>query len=324
MKKSFFRMVVFCFIFLLSACGATDENAQKEKKQADIPQEEQASEKNGIFPVTVTDGVGNKVTIKERPERIVSLLPSNTEIAFAVGAGERIVGVSKFADYPEEVKTLPKVGGQQFNVEKVVSLKPDVVLALDSHARNAGSALDQLRAAGAKVIAVQSASSFSDVYENIRLIGKVTGNTKQAEKLIARMKKELEAVKRKAEQIQPDEQVSVWIEVSPPPHMYTTGKNTFMHQMLEMIHAQNIAAEQKGWVPYTAEAVVKQKPDVIILTYGGSPEKVKERSGWSQVPAVQNGRIYSVNSDLVSRPGPRLIKGVKELASVIYPDIFEK
>ncbi|HET7581081.1 MAG TPA: ABC transporter substrate-binding protein [Bacillales bacterium] len=329
MKKRGSILFILLLTFLLAACssqpgGQTAKDHQTAKQEQNTGQKDQQQK---AFPVTFTDAVGNKVTIKHKPKRIVSLVPSNTEIAFALGAGDRIVAVDKFSDYPKQAKKLPKVGGQNFNVEKIISLKPDVVLAWASQAKNKKAGLDQLRHAGIKVVIVNQSYSFEDVYKSIHMIAKATGTTDKAQKVIGGMKQKFARIKKKASKIPKKDRVSVWVEVSPPPNIYTTGKGTFMDQMLDLIHAKNIV-QKKGWVKYSPEAAVKRQPDVIVVTYGyqgkNTVKKVLHRDGWQQVPAIQNKRVYSVNPDIVSVPGPRLVKGVEQLARVIYPDVFKK
>lgn len=319
MKRWTWPAVVAVF-FLLAAVlvgcsGGANSNAQPAKKEE--PKTEQAA-----FPVTVKDGLGEDVTIKAEPKKIVSLIPSNTEIAYALGLGDKIVGVSDFDNYPEDVKTKTKIGGMEFNVEKIISLKPDLVLAHASSAHNSRDGLKQLKDAGITVLVVNDAKSFDDVYASIELIGKATGASDKAKQVIDEMKEKLAQIQEKAKQIPADKQANVWIEVSPPPQLYTAGKGTFMDEMFQVISAKNVAGSLEGWPMVTEEKAVAYKPDVIITTYGGA-KQVFARAAWKDVPAVKNKRVYDVNTDLVSRPGPRLVEGVEELAKAVYPDVFK-
>jgi iron complex transport system substrate-binding protein len=141
------------------------------------------------------------------------------------------------------------------------------------------------------------------------------------------MKERLQAIKDKAAASVTDKK-KVWVEVSPAPDIFTTGQNTFMHEMLESIQAVNAAEDQDGWVKMTEEEIVKLDPEVIITTYGSQVEdpkaEVLAREGWAEVPAVKNGNVFDVDSDTVTRPGPRLIEGVETLAELIYPEIFKQ
>jgi iron complex transport system substrate-binding protein len=316
--KQYIALLVVVLTFgLLFGCNGANESKAPAKKEATKTEQAQAA-----FPVTVKDGLGEEVTIKSKPQKIVSLIPSNTEIAYALGLGDKIVGVSDFDNYPEDVKKKAKIGGMEFNVEKVISLKPDLVLAHASSVHSSKDGIQQLKDAGITVLVVNDAKSFADVYHSIELVGKATGTADKAQEIINNMKTKLEEIKEKAKQIKPQEQVKVWVEVSPPPQIYTAGKGTFMDEMLQTISAKNVAGGLEGWPMVTEEKAVAYKPDVIITTYGGA-KQVLGRAAWKDVPAVKNKRVYDVNTDLVSRPGPRLVEGVEELAKVIYPEIFK-
>ncbi|MEC1736960.1 ABC transporter substrate-binding protein [Bacillus mojavensis] len=301
---------------MISGCG----NAADEKDSV-AKQKTAASE---AFPVTIDDASSEDVTIKKEPEKIVSLMPSNTEIIYALGLGDKVVGVTKNDTYPKEVKQVEKVGDMNVNVEKVISLKPDLVLAHESSMSASADAIKQLKDAGIPVLTVNDAQSFAEVYKSIEMIGEAAGVEKKAGQLVNSMKSDLQEIQEKAKSVSKDEEKSVFIEVSPDPDIYTTGKDTFMNEMLNVIHAKNAAADQKGWVQMTDEAIVKLNPDTIVTTDGVKADAVEKRDGWSGINAVKHHRVYDVDPDLVTRSGPRLIEGVEELAESIYPDTFKE
>lgn len=300
---------------LIAGCSTTNHQSEPLKKQTSTTQ---------AFPVSIHDASNKTVTINKEPKRIVSLMPSNTEIVYALGLGKKVVGVTTNDTYPKEVKNIEKVGNMNVNVEKVISLNPDLVLAHASAMQGSEDALKQIEDAKIPVVTVNDAQSFAGVYQSIRMIGKATGTQKKATSLIKKMKSDLHGVKEKAKNISKDKEKSVFVEVSSAPSIYTTGKNTFMDEMLKTIHAKNAASQQKGWVQMTDEAIVKLNPDVIITTDGATLKDVKKRSGWKELKAVKNKQVYAVDPDLVNRPGPRLIEGVKEIAKSVYPETFKK
>ncbi|MGM7636735.1 ABC transporter substrate-binding protein [Bacillus sp. Hm123] len=307
---------------VLAGCG--EEKAAPEKEQTNPPKETQEA----AFPVTIKDGAGKDVVIDEDPERIVSLVPSNTEIAFELDLGKEIVGVNDYDNYPEEVTKIEKIGGMDFNVEKIISLNPDLVLAQASGAHNSKDGLKQLEDAGIDVLVVNDAQNFDEVYESIEMIGQATGKAKEADEVVADMKEDVAEIEKQAEAITEDEMKNVFVEVQPAPEIYTPGKNTFMNEMLEIIHAKNASADLDGWKAITEEAVIEKNPDVIITTYGYYIEKpveqVLSRKGWENVAAIKNKEVHDVQSDLVSRTGPRLTEGLEQLAEAVYPDVFKK
>lgn len=319
------KVVSLLFVMLLAVgvmfgCSNStkEESASKDKNQATTQ----------AFPVTITDASGEKVTLKEEPKRIVSLIPSNTEIAFALGLGGKMVGVSDNDTYPAETKDIEKVGGMEFNTEKVISLKPDLVLAHASNALNGSEGIKQLKDAGITVLVVNDAQKFAQVYDSIKMIGKATGENEAAASIVADMQAKVKDIQEKAKAVKADERKKVLIEVQSSPEIYVAGKNTFMDEMLQIIGADNVAGKLDSWAKVDPEAMVSSNPDVIITTSGYYDKdvvnKVLKRSGWEAVTAIKNKQVIDVQSDLVSRSGPRLAEGVEELAKAIYPNIFDK
>jgi iron complex transport system substrate-binding protein len=326
-KWGLFSIVLLLSILMMIGCGTQEQNTQdKEGATSNEKTEEVAQNKEG-FPVTITDDANREVTIKEKPETIVSIQTSNTEIAFALGLGDKIIGVSDYDNYPKEALEKQKVGGQDINSELVLSLLPDMALVTDYHYKTHPDVLKKFEEAGIDIIVVGSAVSFEDVYSNIEMIGEATGSKTEAEEIVTDMKERLQAIKDKAAASVTDKK-KVWVEVAPAPDIFTTGQNTFMHKMLESIQAINAAEKQEGWVKMTEEEIVQLNPDVIITTYGYYVEdpkaEVLAREGWAEVPAVKNGNVFDVDSDTVTRPGPRLIEGVEMLAELIYPETFKQ
>ncbi len=312
---------------VLAACS--DSNEETTETPADDQEQEEAEEpaesEETSFPVTVTDANGEEVTIEEEPDAIVSMIPSNTEIAYALGLDEAIVGVSDFDNYPEEAMEVEKIGGMEFNVEKIISLQPDVVLA---HASNPGGAdgLQQIEDAGIPVVVIENAMTFDEVYDTIDMIGQVTGTTEEAEQIIADMQAGFDEIAEKASAISEEDQKSVLVDVAGPPEIYVAGNNTFIQEMLDLINAENVMADQEGFVPLTEEEVVSRNPDVALLTFGYYVENAVDQwmsyEGFSQVTAVTEEAVFEVPSDEVTRSGPRLVEGTQALAEAIYPDVF--
>lgn len=323
-KWGLFNFLLALMIAFSVGCGATTDEVDKrgnEEKSEEISQNEEQA-----FPVTITDDADREVTIDEEPESIISLIPSNTEILFALGLGDKIDGVSEYCDYPEEAQDIQQVGAQDMDAESILEILPDVIFVTDYHHENHADILEQYEEAGIDVVVTGSAESFDDAYQTMEMIAEATGATEEADEVISDMKERLEAIQEKAKSI--EDKKKVWVEVSPAPDIYTTGKNTFMHEMLESIQAINVAEDQDGWVKMTEEEIVQLNPDVIITTYGyyvdDPEEEVYQRDGWDEVPAVKNEQVFNVDENSVQRPGPRLIEGVEALAELIYPEVFKE
>ncbi|MEC2323259.1 ABC transporter substrate-binding protein [Lederbergia lenta] len=326
MKKLNALLVALMLVFL-AACGTDTEPKSNEKNNESVSEQNKESAEES-FSVTIKDASDKDVVIEKKPEKIVSLIPSNTEIVYALGDGDAVVGVSESDNYPEEVNEIEKVAGMELNIEKIISLKPDVVLAHASTVSMWESGLKQLEDSGVTVLVVNEAHSFDEVYTSIEMVGKATGQNEEAEKLLEDMKSKLDELKEKAEAISDKDRKSVFVELGPEPEIYTTGNDTFMNEMLEVIHADNAVTEQGDWIVMNEEAIIKLNPDVILITYGGYIENAKQqvldRTAWQEVTAIKDKQVSEVNEDLVSRPGPRIIEGVEELAKAIYPDVFGK
>lgn len=309
--RKWFSWLMICLLVLTMGLTGCSQAAQPHADHGG---------KQDTYPITVKDASGQNVTIKHQPQRIVSLVPSNTEIAFALGLDQRIVGVSSLDNYPAEAMKKEKVGDMKIDVEKVVSLKPDLVLA---NPMNGQDTIGQLRKLGLTVLVVDG-QSLKGVEDSILLVGKVTGATDKARQVVAGMEKEKNEVTKKVASIPTNKRVKVWIELDPT--LYTAGSGTFMDELIRLAGGINVAAGQKGWPQVSAEQVVKWNPDVIIVTYdtGGNKvaSQIASRSGWAGINAVKQKRIVTVNPDLVNRPGPRVTQGLKQIAQALYPQVF--
>jgi iron complex transport system substrate-binding protein len=319
MKKYVSIALAMLLLVLLTACGGNASNQSKEQKPTQEKSTQESSQSE--FPLTIKDSTGTEVKLDKKPERIVSLMPATTEIAYAVGAGDKVVGVSNFDNYPEEVKKKEKVGDLKVNVEKVVSLEPDVILADTGN----GEAVNALRKTGIPVV-VMEAKTFDQIYQSIEMIGKATGNEKKASEVVGKMKADVQDVQEKVKSIPEAKRPNVWIEVDPS--LFTAGTGTFMHDMVTMAGGKNIASDLEGWKQLSEEKILQRNPDVILNTYGyydkASAEKIKQRPKWQQVKAVKEGRVFSLDSDVVNRPGPRITEGLKEIAKDLHPELFQK
>ncbi|WP_175991638.1 ABC transporter substrate-binding protein [Bacillus sp. Marseille-Q1617] len=311
MKKISSLIIILMLSVLFTAACGNDSDNQKAG--------EGTEEKSVDQSIHVKDALGDEITLESKPERIISLIPSNTEILFELGLGGEVVGVTDFDNYPEEAAAKEKIGGMEFNVEKIISLDPDLVLAHESTAVSAKEGLNQLRDSGISVFVVKDTQKIDEVYTIIENIGKLTDTEKKAEKLVSGMKKDLQELKSKAEEV--EQKRKVYVEVAPAPDIYSTGNNTFINEMLELINAENALKDQEGWIAVNQEEVIAANPDVIITTYGDN-EQIMTRDGWQDINAVKNEHVYDVHTDLVTRTGPRLVEGVEEIAKSVYPEIF--
>ena len=270
------------------------------------------------FPVTVTDSQGNQVTFQEAPQRIVALAPSFVEILFAIGAGEALVAVDENTDFPPEATELLKVSGFLPNLEAVAAMEPDlVVLFFDP-----GDLQQSLERLGIPVLFLATTVSVQGLFEEIRLLGQVSGHSQDAEEVIASMEERIDAVTKKLADVQQGPRVFHELD----PTLFSAAPESFVGDLYTILKAQNIAAGSPIAYPQLSqEEIIDKDPEVIILAdevAGETPETVKARPGWGNIAAVRTDRVHTVDPAIISRPGPRLVEGLELLARLLYPELF--
>ena len=270
------------------------------------------------FPVTITDDASNTVTIKVEPQRIVSLAPANTEIAFALDLGAKVVGVTTFDDYPAAVKTIAKVGDFTTpNLEAIAAAKPDLILATTGVQADV---VKKLEALGATVIAIDP-QNLDGVYTDIGRVGQATGTADKAAAVVDGMKSDVADVQNAVQGLPA---VTTFVEIGQNP-LFTTGSGTLINELIKLADGTNIVT-QHGYVGYSTEQLIKADPQVYLATKGSSsdPSAIAKRAGFSGLSAVKNNRIVILDDNLVSRPGPRIVEGLRQIAAALHPEAFTK
>lgn len=262
----------------------------------------------------VVDAEGNKIQLKQKPKKIVSLIPSNTEILFALGLGKEVKGVTAYDDYPKAAQKITKVVSTEVDTEKIIAMKPDLVLGHESSLNFQKDAYKQLEEAKIPLFVVKDAQTLQSAEKTIEQIGQLTGTTDKAKAVVQRMEKQKASLQTKA--AKQKKQPTVWIEISND--LYTAGDNTFMNEMLDLAGGKNIVTK-KGYPKYNEEQVIKADPDVIITTYPNAKQEIAKRKAWKNIRAVKKDRIYSLDANKLSRPSPRLVEGAEEIYQAIYP-----
>lgn len=272
------------------------------------------------YPISVTDDRGKQVTFAAPVARIVSVAPSSTEIVFALGAGARLVAVDDFSDYPAEAKGLPKVGGFKASPEKILSFTPDLILATTT------SDLAPVLEAQAQRVVVFEPVDIEGVYKNIEALGVVLDRESAARDLVKKMRARIGAVSERAKTAASKPRVLHEIDASDPTKIFVAGPGNFVDAMIGIAGGINVAASTQSQYPQlSAEEIIRSNPEVIVLSdaaYGATPEVVSARPGWSAIDAVRKSRVYPIDPDIVSRPGPRLVDGIEAYAKLLHPDLF--
>jgi len=317
-------VLVTLLITLLAACApqvtATPAPVATEVAATEVPTDAAVA-----GTLTFTDGLGREITLDGPAQRILSLAPSNTEILFAIGAGDQVIGRDALSDYPEEAKSVTDIGStfDALNTEQIVSLNPDLVLMAEINNPEQAKQLEDL---GLTVYYLKNPSTLEELYGNLEIVAQLTGHEQETASLIESLKARVAAVDEKIAPISSRFSVFYELDATDPAKPYTAGKGTFITQLIDRAGGYNIAADLDGYPQMSLEQVVAADPAFIILgdaRYGVSPESIAQRPGWENLTAVKNGNVLAFNDDLVSRPGPRLVDALEELAKMLRPELFQ-
>ncbi|MFC1486744.1 ABC transporter substrate-binding protein [Thermoproteota archaeon] len=277
----------------------------------------------------LVDDLGYSLTLTSPPERIVSLAPSNTEILFALGAGDKVVGVTDVCDYPYNFATWVEAGNMtsignywQPAVEPIIALDPDLVFAATSSEETA----ETLRSLGYNVLIVEP-KTINGVLSGIQLIGRATGNDIKAGELVSELRQRIDAVTNSASEATsiPAVYHEIW-----GPDIQSAGPGTFIHELIALAGGQNIFHDAISSFPIvSSETVIERNPDVIIFPHmymgtqsWGSYEDIANRPGWNVITAIQNDNFHIIDASIISRSGPRLMDALEIIAEMIHPEIF--
>lgn len=276
--------------------------------------------------ISLSDGLDRTITLEGPAQRIVSLAPSNTEILFAIGAGEQIVGRDDFSDYPAEALELTSIGDTyaSSNSESIIALEPDLVLAAEITPLEY---ISEMEALGITVFWLANPLDMEGLYSNLSTVGLLTGRQAEADALIEELEARVEAVDSALGDVEQESSVFYELDASDPAAPWTAGSGTFIDQLIVRAGGVNVGAVLGGaYGQLSIEELIVQDPQIILLgdaAYGVTPETVAARAGWGSISAVQNQQLYPFDDNLVSRPGPRLVDALEELARLLHPDLFE-
>jgi iron complex transport system substrate-binding protein len=276
----------------------------------------------------LTDGLGRSVQFDQPAQRIVSIAPSNTEILFAIGAGSQVVGRDEFSDYPEQAKQLRSVGGGfgAIDMETLVSLKPDLVLASQLTPAEQVQAIEAL---GMKVYLLANPQDLEGMFENLKIIGQITGRGAEAQKIINQLKSRVAAVDEMVAKAELKPSVFYELDSTDQNAPWTAGSGSFIDTLISRSGGENLGARLKdAYSQISIEQLLVENPDVIVVgdyTWGGvTAENVLARASWADLDAVKQGKVYVFDDNLVSRPGPRMVDGLEAMTKLLHPELFDR
>ncbi|MDC3424478.1 ABC transporter substrate-binding protein [Aquibacillus sp. 3ASR75-11] len=333
MDNMFRRIAVLLFLFIVTiglvGCNTQEENkeesSQDQNSSAEVEEQEDGSQEESKleteYPLTVTDATGTEVTFDSEPTKLVSLIPSDTEILFALGAGDEVLAVDDNSNYPEETADLPKLGSTYsgLNEEELIALQPDVVF-INTQLQPEVAA--QLRAKDIKVFG-SNPQSIEEIMEAITRTGTILNNQEEAKAVTDQMNEDLQYVKDKLANVEPKK---VYAEYSAG---WSFGSGEFANDLINLAGGENIFADQESWFEVNPEEVIKRNPEVILYTSGEegagqeNKEQILSRDGWDVIDAVKNERVVGVNSTKASRVGPRITESLIEIFEAIHPKLAE-
>jgi iron complex transport system substrate-binding protein len=344
MKRIFpyIGVLVLLFALLLSACGGNNNTNNQPSNELEVENTANQSDEEIALELTeepapepteelvsmieVVDALGETMVLESPAQRIISLAPSITEILFAIGAGDQVVGREDMANYPEEALALPSIGNTfaGLNVEAIFALEPDLVLAAPLTSPEQVASLTDV---GLTVFLLDNPPGVEGMYQTLRTAAMITGREVETEALIEGLMARVNVVLESVETAESTPLVYYELDATDPAAPWTTGPGTFIDDLITKAGGQNVAADLQGeWVQISSEELIVRNPDIIVLgnaMWGVTAEAVAARAGWEGITAVVNGAIFPFNDDLASRPGPRLVDGLEEMAELFHPELFE-
>lgn len=278
------------------------------------------------LPINLTDGLGRSITFANPAQRIISLSPPLTEMLFAVGAGGQMVGRDSYSDYPAETIKITDVGWTygKYNLETVVNLKPDLVLAGEITTPELAASLENL---GIKVFYLKNPLNLDEMYAMLKTVGALSGHTTEADTLVKNLQQRAAALQVKLDKITSRLTVFYELDATDPSKPYTPGPGTLYTNLISLAGGENIGARlSTAWAQISLEQLLVNDPTYILLgdaNFGTTPEMVGQRAGWQSLTAVKEGRVLPFDDNLLVRYGPRLLDGLEALAKALHPEIFK-
>lgn len=300
---NFRRVLLILLLIPISLYSAVNSEVNSNKN----------SDSSNNFPMTVIDSKAREVVIKQKPKRVISVAPSITETIYSLGAGDLLIGRTDYCDYPIEVIAKPSIGTLfEPSIEQIVQLNPDVLIA-GTHFQK--EVVDKLEEANVTVVIIHEEESIEGVYKGIIKIGEIIDRKVEAINTIENMKSRISKIKNMI----PDEKPSVYYVVGFGEYGdYTAGGDTFISELIELAGGINIAKDSVGWT-YSLEKIIENNPDIVVCSkYNNTSQQLKSATGYKDLPAVIENRLYSINNNLLDRAGPRVAEGVEQLYEIFY------
>lgn len=277
---------------------------------------------------SVKDREGNEVAIPATVEKIISTVPSNTEVLVGLGLSDKIIAVDEYSKGIDGLSNDTQyLNFTTPNIESIIALKPDLVVASSINKISGDDPFKQLTQAGISVVYIPTSTSFDEIKKDIDFMGAITKTDSKAKAINADIDKRVQAIKDIASTIKEEDKVNVYFEISSSPSMYSPGGNTFINDMITTLGATNIFGKENDWVLVNNESLIKANPDVIVSNESFNTdvvEGIKKRAGYSSINAIKNNRVYVIDVNITSRCSQLAVNGLEQLAKEIYPEYYAK
>lgn len=317
----------------MTGCGTKDDNSNMttpeptkeaqatvtptvEPTQTTAPEDSNQA-KETVYPITVTDSIGNTITIKEEPKTIISFAPNLTEIIYALNLSSKLIGRTEYCDYPAEVSNVPSIGDfYNPDIEKIVSMSPDVVVASSLWTEDI---ITKFKEVGITVVVLSEDKEVTGIYEMIDLMGQIFNCQKTATTLVDTMKAQIENVTTKVANL-PKKTVYYVVDFGEYGD-YTAGGDTFVGGLLTLAGGDNVAKDLSGW-SYTLESLIEADPEVIIIGESRKEDFINS-ANYKNLSAVKNGTVYGIDNNLLDRQSYRTSEGIEVIAKILHPEAFQ-
>ena len=314
MKKFTLTMMTLGLVATLGLAGCG-----KQEKKATT-----SSEKTEVTLPT-KDRSGKEITLPKEATKIISLVPSTTEVIEDLGKTDQLIAVdTQSSTMMTDLKKLPQMDMMAVDAEKLIALKPQIVYVNDINLASSESVWKQVEDAGITVVNIPTSTSIKAIKEDVQFIADSLSEHEKGQKLIKTMDQEIDEVAKIGKTIKKPK--TVLFEVAALPDIYSFGNGTFLNEMIETIGAKNVLANEKGWLPVTEEAAIAAKPEVILTNVNymkDPPKEILARKNWENVPAVQNKEVFEIDNMSSSLPNNHITKALKQMAKAVYPEEYK-
>ncbi|HCP15109.1 MAG TPA: ABC transporter substrate-binding protein [Peptococcaceae bacterium] len=324
LKKNSLIVLLMVAALMLTACTGNKGQASAENSQtsATVASETDGAAAAAVLPIA--DRAGNPITIPSDIQRIVSMSAATTQLIETFGLLDKVVAIDAHSpDYVEGLTELPQFDMMKPDIEVLAALKPDIVFVSGISNHDGGNPFKGLIEAGICVVIIPSSHSIEGVKEDIQFTSDCLGKSQEGKTLIADMTAEIEQIAAVGAAI--TDKKTVMFEISTLPQIYSFGKGTFLHEMIEIIGAENVFADQENWIPVNEESVIAANPEVILtnVDYIDDPvEDILLRDGWEHINAVKNKEIFYIDNGMSSLTNQNIVGALKQMAKAVYPEAY--